>query len=80
MEISLEQCDNYSGSFRVLYKGYNTGSKGGPAKLLVVTDLLSKLGYIFVQPSEEGDDFDILNASAHNLDEGENKLMLLCMR
>ena len=36
--------------------------------------MLSKLGYIFVQASEEGDDCDILNGSAHNSDEGENKV------
>ena len=59
--------------------GYSTKAiiqvqKGAPAKLLVGTDLLSKLGYIFVQASEEGDDCDILNASAHNSNEGENKV------
>ena len=59
--------------------GYSTKAiiqvqKGAPAKLLVGTDFLSKLGYIFVQASEEGDDYDILNASAHSSDEGENKV------
>ena len=43
--------------------GYSTKAiiqvqKGAPANLLVGTDLLSKLGYIFVQASEEGDDCD----------------------
>ena len=44
--------------------GYSTKAiiqvqKGSPAKLLVGIDLLSKLGYNFVQASEEGDDCDI---------------------
>ncbi|XP_065888471.1 uncharacterized protein [Dysidea avara] len=35
--------------------------RGAPAKLLIGTDLLSKLGYLFVQASQMGNDNDMLN-------------------
>ena len=35
--------------------------RGAPAKLLIGTDLLSKLGYLFVQASQTGNDNDMLN-------------------
>ena len=34
--------------------------KGAPAKLLVGTDLLSQLGYLFIQTSEDNHDCDML--------------------
>ena len=45
--------------------------KGVPAKLLVGTDLLSKLGYYFVQALEESNNRNILDASVHKLDDRE---------
>ena len=54
---------SYSGSFRVLYKTFDSSSEGAPAKLLIGTDLLSKLGYLFVQASQTGNDNDMLNES-----------------
>jgi len=35
--------------------------RGAPAKLLIGTDLLSKLGYLFVQASQTGKDSDMLD-------------------
>ena len=45
--------------------GYSTSAvvqvqKGAPAKLLVGTDLLSQLGYFFIQTSEDSNDSDML--------------------
>jgi len=37
--------------------------KGAPTKLLIGTDLLSQLGYLFIQTSIEGDDHDMLTAT-----------------
>ena len=34
--------------------------KGAPARLLIGTDLLSKLGFLFVQTEQEEDDVDLL--------------------
>ena len=48
--------------------------KGAPAKLLVGTDLLSKLGYYFVQASEESNNCNTLDASVHKLDDRERKI------
>ena len=47
--------------------------KGAPAKLLVGTDLLSKLGY-FVQALEEGSNCDALNAGACKSDDRKSKI------
>ena len=52
---------SYSQSFRVLYKSSDSSSEGAPVKLLIGTDLLSKLGYLFVQASQTGNDNDMLN-------------------
>ena len=48
--------------------------KGAPAKLLVGTDLLSKLGYYFVPASEESNNCNTLDASVHKLDDRERKI------
>ena len=47
--------------------------KSAPAKLLVGTDLLSKLGYYFVQALEESNNCNTLDASVHKLDNRERK-------
>ena len=39
----------------------DSSSKGAPAKLLIGTDLLSQLGYLFIQSTDE-DDCDMLTA------------------
>ena len=49
--------------------GYSTSAvvqvqMGAPAKLLIGTDLLSQLGYLFIQTSIEGDDHDMLTATS----------------
>ena len=48
--------------------------KGAPAKLLVGTDLLSKLGYYFVQASEESINCNALDASVDKSDDRERKV------
>lgn len=42
--------------------------KGVPTKLLLGTDLLFKLGYFFIQTSEDGDDCDMLTTKSDNDD------------
>ena len=37
--------------------------KAAPAKLLIGTDVLPELGYLFVQSTVEGEDFDLLRSS-----------------
>ena len=51
--------------------GYSTSAvvqvqSGAPAKLLVGTDLLSRLGYFFVQASEDYHDLDMLTTESEN--------------
>ena len=51
--------------------GYSTSAvvqvqSGAPAKLLVGTDLLSRLGYFFVQASEDDHDLDMLATESEN--------------
>ena len=48
--------------------------KGATAKLLVSTDLLSKLGYFFVQALEKGNSCDTLNAGVRKSDDRESKV------
>ena len=48
--------------------------KGAPAKLLVGTDLLSKLGYYFIQALEESNNCNTLDASVHKSDNGDGKV------
>ena len=48
--------------------------KGAPAKLLVDTNLLSKLGYYFVQASEESTNCNAFDASVHKSDDKERKV------
>ena len=48
--------------------------KGAPAKLLVGTDLLSKLGYYYVQALEESNNRNTLDACVHKLDDRERKV------
>ena len=55
--------------------GYSTKAliqvqRGAPAKLLIGTDLLSKLGYLFVQASQTGKDSDMLD---NDVSVSENK-------
>ena len=48
--------------------------KGAPAKLLVGTNLLSKLGCYFVQASEESSNCNAFDASVHKSDNGYSKV------
>ena len=48
--------------------------KAAPAKLLIGTDVLPELGYLFVQSTVEGEDFDLLRSKCTNSnDEQENE-------
>ena len=45
--------------------------KGAPAKLLIGIDLLSQLGYFFIQTTEDNSDCDLLSTDSNN---GDNSL------
>ena len=45
---------------RTLGRGSSTSPEGAPARLLIGTDILPKLGFLFIRAECEGDDVDML--------------------
>jgi len=53
----------------VCYISCGTSTKGAPAKLLIGTNLLSQLGYFFIQTTEDSKDCDLLTTESSSSDD-----------